>query len=83
MAFCRKYLLDCPGSPDDPDGELEKQLEILEVKKLGPGKNKHRTTHMIINNVQNGRKSVIKIKEIVFNPDVKDEYFTTRYLELK
>lgn len=38
---------------------------------------------MIINNVQNGRKSVIKIKEIVFNPDVKDEYFTTRYLELK
>jgi outer membrane lipoprotein-sorting protein len=67
----------------DPDGELEKQLDVLEVKNLDPENNKYRPTHMIIHNVQNGRKSIIKIKEIVFNPDVKDEYFTTRYLELK
>lgn len=67
----------------DPDGDLEKKLEVLEVKNLDMENNKYRPTHMIIHNVQNGRKSIIKVKEIVFNPDVKDEYFTTRYLELK
>ena len=67
----------------DPDGELEKELEVLEVKKLDKKNNKYRPVHMIIHNVQNGRKSVIKTKKVVFNSDVKDEYFTTRYLELK
>ena len=32
-------------------------------------------------NVRNKRKSQFKIDKIVFNPDVNDEYFTTRYLE--
>jgi hypothetical protein len=36
---------------------------------------------MVIVNRQNGRKSVLNVDEIQFNPEVKDEFFTTRYLE--
>lgn len=32
-------------------------------------------------NHQNGRKSILKVEQIKFNPNIKDEYFTTRYLE--
>jgi hypothetical protein len=36
---------------------------------------------MVMVNVLEDRRSVLKVSQIVFNPDVKDEYFTTRYLE--
>ncbi len=36
---------------------------------------------MIMVNKQNDRKSILKINEIQFSPNVKDDYFTTRYLE--
>jgi hypothetical protein len=36
---------------------------------------------MVMTNLQNDRKSILKVDKIVFSPDVKDEFFTTRYLE--
>ena len=65
----------------DLDGELHKELAIKEVKELDPENHKYRPMHMIMVNKQNGRKSIMKVDKIQFNPDVKDEYFTTRYLE--
>ena len=63
------------------DGELHKELTIEEVKELDTQNHKYRPVHMIMINKQNGRKSIMKVDQIQFNPGVKDEYFTTRYLE--
>jgi hypothetical protein len=65
----------------DLDGELHKELSVKEVKEVDTKNHKYRPIHMIMVNEQNGRKSTLVIDKIQFNPDVKDEYFTTRYLE--
>lgn len=65
----------------DLDGELHKELSVKEVQEVDTKDHKYRPTHMIMVNKQNGRKSTLVIDKIQFNPDVKDEYFTTRYLE--
>ncbi len=41
----------------------------------------YKITDMVIYNKQNGRHSVLKIDKIVLNNRVKEEYFTSRYLE--
>jgi len=65
----------------DLDGDLHKELTVEEVKEVDPENHKYRPMHMLMVNKQNGRKSVLNVDEIQFNPDVKDEFFTTRYLE--
>jgi len=65
----------------DLDGELHKELSVEEVKEVDPENHKYRPMHMIMVNKQEGRKSILIVDEIQFNPDVKDEFFTTRYLE--
>ena len=65
----------------DPDEEFHKELTVTEVKELDPKNHKFRPLHMVMVNKQNGRKSILQIDKIQFNPNVKDEYFTTRYLE--
>lgn len=65
----------------DLDGELHKELAVNEIKELDTENHKYRPIHMIMVNKQNDRKSILKVDQIQFNPDVKDEYFTTRYLE--
>jgi hypothetical protein len=32
-------------------------------------------------NHQNGRRSILENTQLEFNPDIKDDYFTLRYLE--
>jgi len=65
----------------DMDGELHKELNVLNIKLLDPDNLKYRATHMVMDNLQNGRSSILKMNQIIFNPDVGDEYFTTRFLE--
>jgi outer membrane lipoprotein-sorting protein len=65
----------------DLDGELHKELNVLEIKELDPENHKYRPLQMEMVNKQNDRQSLFKVEAIAFNPDVKDEYFTTRYLE--
>lgn len=65
----------------DPDEELHKELTVKEIKKLDLKNHKYRPMHMIMVNKQNDRKSILKVDKIQFKPYVKDEYFTTRYLE--
>lgn len=65
----------------DLDGELHKELAVLEIKLVDPTGQKYRPIRMEMVNKQNGRKSILKINKIVFDPEVNDEFFTTRYLE--
>jgi len=61
--------------------DLLKELIIHEIKELDPENDRYRAMHMEMINKQNGRRSVLKSETLEFAPDVKDEYFTTRYLE--
>ena len=65
----------------DGDGELFKQMISSDVKKIDPSGEKFIATRMEMSNLQNGRKSVMTIDKIQYNPDVKEEYFTLGYLE--
>jgi len=65
----------------DLDGELHKELSVLEIKEVDPVNHRYRPMHMVMVNKQDNRKSIMKINQIQLNPDVKDDYFTTRYLE--
>jgi hypothetical protein len=65
----------------DLDGELHKELAVENVKEIDTQNHKYRPTRMVMVNNQNGRKSVLNVDEIQFNPEVTDEFFTTRYLE--
>jgi len=64
----------------DLDGELHKQLSVLKIRELDTVNHRYRLLHMVMENKQNGRQSILKTEQIQFNPDVKDEYFTQRYL---
>ena len=65
----------------DFDEELHKEFTVYEVKELDTKNHKYRLTHMVMENKQNGRQSIMQVEKIQFTPKVKDEYFTTRYLE--
>lgn len=65
----------------DLDGELHKELSVLEIKEVDTVNHKYRPMHMVMVNKQDDRRSILRINQIQFNPDVKDDYFTTRYLE--
>ena len=65
----------------DVDGELHKELTVGEIKLLDPENKRYRAISMTMENLQNGRKSVIFNEQLEFSPNVKDAYFTTRYLE--
>ncbi|NQT79133.1 MAG: outer membrane lipoprotein-sorting protein [Candidatus Aminicenantes bacterium] len=65
----------------DLDGELHKELAVKEIKELDTKNHKYRPLHMVMINKQNNRKSILKVDKIQFAPNVKDDYFTTRYLE--
>ncbi len=65
----------------DLDGELLKELSTQNVKLIDPQKKQYRPMVMEMKNKQSGRRSVLRINKIEVNRNVKDDYFTTRYLE--
>jgi hypothetical protein len=65
----------------DLDGELWKELAVKGVKLLDAANKKYRATEMKMVNKQNGRYSTIYMNKIQLSADVKDDYFSIRYLE--
>ena len=65
----------------DIDGELHKEMNINKIKEVDPKNKKYRAVDLIMVNKQNGRKSTLIIEKIEVTPDIKDEFFTIRYLE--
>ena len=63
--------------------EIHKEMGVREIKELDTSNHKYKLMHMIMVNKQNNRKSVLKVDKVKFNPNIKDDYFTTRYLERK
>jgi len=65
----------------DEDDELFKQMVSSDVRQMGSSGKKYIATRMEMSNFKNGRKSVMTIDKIQYNPDVKEEYFSLAYLE--
>ncbi|NLD99716.1 MAG: outer membrane lipoprotein-sorting protein [Fibrobacter sp.] len=63
------------------DGVLAKVLTTNEVKLLDEKNKKYQPVDISMENKLNGRSSRFVMEKIIFNPNVKDEYFTTDYLE--
>ena len=65
----------------DLDGELHKELNINKIKEVDPKNHKYRPVDLIMVNKQNGRVSTLLIEKIDVVSDIKDEFFSIRYLE--
>ena len=65
----------------DLDGELLKILVAQKFKLIDEKNGKYLSTEMTMENIQNGRKSVMQMDKVQFSPDVRNDYFTTWYLE--
>jgi outer membrane lipoprotein-sorting protein len=65
----------------DLDGELLKTITVENVQLLDAQKKKYMVTKMTVVNNQNGRKSVMNMDQLKYNPAVPEKYFTVSYLE--
>jgi outer membrane lipoprotein-sorting protein len=65
----------------DLDGEVLKELTASKIKLIDSKNKRYRPMKMEIVNKQNRRRTTMIFDKIEVNRDVKDEYFTTRYLE--
>jgi hypothetical protein len=65
----------------DLDGDLYKELIVHEIRELDEVNHKYRAVNLEMVNLQNDRKSYLINESLEFNPDIEDDYFTTRYLE--
>ena len=65
----------------DLDGALLKELTVKKIQLVDKGKKRYRGMHMEMVNKQNNRKAIFETKKIENSPNVKDEIFTTQYLE--
>jgi outer membrane lipoprotein-sorting protein len=65
----------------DADDHLFKRMISSEVRQIDPSGGKFMATRLEMNNLKNGRRSVMTLDKIQFNPDVREDYFTLAYLE--
>jgi outer membrane lipoprotein-sorting protein len=65
----------------DLNGALVKVMKTDKVRLLDEKSKKYQPVDISMENVQNGRSSRFLIKKVIFNPGVKDEYFSTDYLQ--
>ena len=65
----------------DINDEVLKEMTVKKIQLVDQKNKKYIPTHMYIKNVQNDRSSEMIIEKIIYNPNVKDEYFTLSYLE--
>lgn len=65
----------------DLDGALSKVMETSDIKAVDNIPSKYQVGKSQMTNKQNGRVSRFVISKMVYNPNVKDSYFTTQYLE--
>ncbi|MFN0313702.1 MAG: outer membrane lipoprotein-sorting protein [Burkholderiales bacterium] len=69
------------GELYDEAGELVKQTKFTNYKLADPAKQRYQAFLLESHNVQTEHKTEIRIDSSKANTGVKDEYFTTRYME--
>ena len=69
------------GEIFDQGGSLLKKISAKNLEKVDPVKNRWQAMLLQAENVQTGHKTVLEFKNFKANVGVKDDVFTTRYLE--
>jgi outer membrane lipoprotein-sorting protein len=62
-------------------GDKEKVMTVNAFIEVDPRNHLYKFKEMEMVNLLENRKSISRIEQIKFNPDIPDDYFTTRYLE--
>jgi predicted RND superfamily exporter protein/outer membrane lipoprotein-sorting protein len=65
----------------DESGQLLKTLTFSDIKLVDQKRGKWQAMRLEASNVQTGHRTVIKFDNFKANQQVKDEFFTTRYME--
>lgn len=65
----------------DPEGQPWKEMSYSGIKLMDPKAGKYFISKMEIRNLKNGRFSKMNMTDMVYNPSVKDDYFTLSYIE--
>ncbi len=65
----------------DLNGEPHRELHIHEIKMFDHAEKRYHAVHLEMLNLQNDRKSVLKIDEIEYNEEIDESLFTISYLE--
>jgi outer membrane lipoprotein-sorting protein len=69
------------GETFDPSGQPFKKFAAKEITQVDAKNNKWQPMRLEAENLQSGHKTVLEFKNFKANQGVKDELFTTRYLE--
>lgn len=65
----------------DEAGEPVKTFHMTELQEVDPARHKWQAMRLESNNLQTGHQTVIKFENFKVNQKVRDEFFTTRYME--
>ena len=65
----------------DEAGEPVKVFHMTELQEVDPARHKWQAMRLETKNLQTGHQTVIKFENFKVNQKVRDEYFTTRYME--
>ena len=65
----------------DPEGKPWKEMSFSGIKLMDAKNDKYFISQMEVRNLKNGRFSKMNMTEMVYNPNVKEEYFTLAFIE--
>lgn len=65
----------------DEQGEMLKTETFTDIREVDPKRAKWQAMRLEANNVQTGHRTIIQFENFKVNQNVKDEFFTTRYME--
>lgn len=74
-------LLTQKGELYDETGELWKRIGFVGWKLVDPANGRWSADELNAQDLQSGHSTVIKIENLKVNQGIKDDYFTTRYME--
>ncbi len=69
------------GEMWDEAGEQVKKFHMTELKEMDPVRHKWQAMRLEAENLQTGHRTVIQFENFKVNQKVRDDYFTTRYME--
>lgn len=74
-------LVMVKGETWDVAGQPFKSFRFSDVQQIDPANGKWQAMKMEAENIDNGHKTVIQLENFKTNQGIKDDYFTTRYME--
>jgi outer membrane lipoprotein-sorting protein len=69
------------GEMWDEAGEQVKKFHMTELKEVDPARHKWQAMKLESENLQTGHKTMIQFENFKVNQKVRDDFFTTRYME--